>query len=163
MSSTSVEYNGKVRTPSVTVKDANGITLKKDDDYTVEMPSVRKNVGKYAVKITLKGNYTGSKTLNFTINPPKRGLSKLTAGKKKLTATWKVQKSQTSGYQLLVSSSSKFKSYRKVTVKSYKTKKTTVSKLKSKKVYYVKMRTYKKVGKTTYYSGWSSVKKVRVK
>ena len=163
LSSTSVEYNGKVRTPSVTVKDANGITLKKDVDYTVKYASGRKYVGKYAIKITLKGNYTGSKTLNFTINPPKRGLSKLTAGKKKLTASWKAQKSQTTGYQLLVSSSSKFKSYKKVTVKSYKTTKTTVSKLSSKKYYYVKMRTYKKVGSTTYYSGWSSVKKVKVK
>ena len=44
-------------------------------------------------------------------------------------------------------------------------KKTTFAdkKAKKKKTYYVRIRTYKKVSGKTYYSGWSSVKKVKIK
>ena len=35
--------------------------------------------------------------------------------------------------------------------------------LKSKKTYYVKIRSYKKVGKKKYYGAWSKVKKVKIK
>lgn len=70
LSTTSYTYNGKVKTPSVTVKDSKGNKLKKDTDYTVSYTtSGRKNIGTYKVKVTLKGNYSGSKTLSFTINP----------------------------------------------------------------------------------------------
>ena len=48
----------------------------------------------------------------------------------------------------------------KVTVK---TTSYTIKKLKKKKTYYVRIRTYKKVSGKTYYSGWSSVKKVKIK
>lgn len=67
LSATSYTYNGKVKTPSVVVKDSKGKTLKKDTDYTVTYSSGRKAVGTYKVKITFKGYYSGTKTLSFKI------------------------------------------------------------------------------------------------
>ena len=69
LSKTSYTYNGKVQTPSVIVKDSKGNTLKKNTDYTVTYASGRKNAGTYKVIVKMKGNYTGTKTLSFKINP----------------------------------------------------------------------------------------------
>ncbi len=163
LSKTSYTYNGKVQTPSVTVKDSKGRTLKKNTDYTVTYAKGRKNVGKYAVKITFKGKHSGSKTLYYTIKPKATSISKLTAGKKKFTVKWKKQTSQTTGYQIQYSTSSKFKSAKTVTVSKNKTTSKSISKLKAKKKYYVRIRTYKTVGKTKYYSSWSKAKTVTTK
>lgn len=51
-------YNGKVKKPSVIVKDSNGTKLKKGTDYSITYAKGRKKVGKYTVKITLKGENT---------------------------------------------------------------------------------------------------------
>ena len=67
LSNTSYIYDGKVKTPTVTVKDSAGKTLTKDTDYTVSYASGRKNLGSYTVTITMKGNYSGTKTLTFKI------------------------------------------------------------------------------------------------
>lgn len=69
LSATSYMYNGKVKSPSVVLKDASGKTLKKNTDYTVTYASGRKKVGTYKVTVKLKGNYSGTKTLTFTIKP----------------------------------------------------------------------------------------------
>ncbi len=69
LSTTSYTYNGKVKTPTVIVKDSAGNTLKKNTDYTVTYPSGRKNAGTYKVKVTFKGKYSGTKYLTFKINP----------------------------------------------------------------------------------------------
>ena len=62
-----VTYNGSAQTPTVTVKD--GITtLTSGTDYTVSY-SNNTNAGTATVTITGMGNYTGTKTANFTINP----------------------------------------------------------------------------------------------
>ncbi len=163
LSKTSYTYNGKTQTPSVTVKDSKGKTLKKNTDYTVTYAKGRKNVGKYAVKITFKGKYSGSKTLYYTIKPKATSISKLTAGKKKFTVKWKKQTSQTTGYQIQYSTNKNFKSTKTVTVSKNKTTSKTISKLKAKKKYYVRIRTYKTVGKTKYYSSWSKAKAVTTK
>jgi len=163
LSKISYTYNGKVQTPSVTVKDSKGKTLGKNTDYTVTYAKGRKNVGKYAVKITFKGKYSGSKTLYYTIKPKSTSISKLTAGKKRFVAKWKKQTSQTTGYQIQYSTNKNFKSAKTVTVSKNKTTSKTISKLKAKKKYYVRIRTYKTVGKTKYYSSWSKVKSVTTK
>ncbi len=67
LSTTIYRYDGKVKSPTVTVKDSKSKTLKKDVDYTVTYASGRKNVGKYAVTVNLIGNYSGTKTLYFNI------------------------------------------------------------------------------------------------
>ena len=164
ISATAYTYSGGVKTPSVTVKDANGNALHNKTDYIVQYASGRKNVGTYKVIVTLKDNYSGKKTLSFTINPKGTVISSLSKSKKAFTAKWKKQSAQTSGYQLLYSTNSKFKSRNKyVTVSSYKTTSKTIKKLAAKKKYYVKIRTYKNVSGKKYYSGWSAAKTVVTK
>lgn len=165
LSKTKYTYNGKKQTPSVTVKDSKGKELKVNTDYKVKLPSGRKNVGTYEVKITFKGSkYSGSKTLSYTINPKSTKLSKVSAKKKGFEAKWKKQSTQTKGYQIQYSTDSKFKSGNKtVTVNKNSTTKKTISKLKAKKKYYVRIRTYKTVGKQKYYSDWSKGVKVTTK
>ena len=165
LSKTKYTYNGKKQTPFVTVKDSKGKELKVNTDYKVKLPSGRKNVGTYEVKITFKGSkYSGSKTLSYTINPKSTKLSKVSAKKKGFEAKWKKQSTQTKGYQIQYSTDSKFKSGNKtVTVNKNSTTKKTISKLKAKKKYYVRIRTYKTVGKQKYYSDWSKSVKVTTK
>lgn len=160
--STSVyTYNGKVKTPGVKVS-VNGTVLTKDN-YSVSYGKGRKNVGKYTVKVTLKNDYAGSKTVSFKINPPKSAVKKLKKGKKSFTVYVKKQSKQTSGYQVQYSTSKKFKSPKTKSLTSYKKTKLKVKKLKKHKKYYVRVRTYKKVGKAKYYSSWSSAKSVKTK
>ena len=45
-------------------------------DYTVSYPKGMKNVGKYTVKVTLKGNYSGSKSMTYNINTKGTSVSK---------------------------------------------------------------------------------------
>ena len=164
ISATAYTYSGGVKTPSVTVKDANGNALYNKTDYIVQYASGRKNVGTYKVIVTFKDNYSGKKTLSYTINPKGTAISSLSKSKKAFTAKWKKQSAQTSGYQLLYSTNSKFKSRNKyVTVSSYKTTSKTIKKLAAKKKYYVKIRTYKSVSGKKYYSGWSAAKTVVTK
>ena len=167
LSKTAYTYNGKVQRPGVTVKNSKGKALKNGTDYTVSYPKGMKNVGKYTVKVTLKGNYSGSKSMTYNINPKGTSVSKVTAAKKGFKVTWKKQATQTTGYQVQYSTSSKFKSAKTVTISKNKTTSKSVSKLSAKKKYYVRVRTYKTVkigGKSVkLYSGWSKAKSVTTK
>jgi len=162
LSATSYTYNGKVKKPSVTVKNSKGNKIG-SQYYSVSYSKGRKNVGKYTVTIKFKGNYTGTIKKTFTIKPKSTSISKLTAGKKKFTVKWKKQTSQTTGYQIQYSTNKNFKSAKTVTVSKNKTTSKAVSKLKAKKKYYVRIRTYKTVGKTKIYSSWSKAKTVTTK
>ena len=167
LSSTSYTYNGKTKTPGVTVKDKKGRKLKKGTDYTVKYSSGRKNVGRYAVKVTFKGNYTGSKTVYYYIIPKSTSISRVSALRKGFKLSWKKQKTQTTGYQIQYSTSKKFKKAKAVNVSKNKTTSKSIKKLSSKKKYYVRVRTYKKVkinGKTKkVYSSWSKTKTVKTR
>ena len=167
LAKTSYVYDGKVKKPAVVAKNnkSEKITSK---DYTVKYAAGCKNVGTYTVKVTFKGDYKGTFTKTFNINPKGTSLSKVKAAKKSFSATWKKQSKQTSGYQLQYSTNKKFaKSVKTSTISKNTTVKKTVKKLSAKKTYYVRVRTYKnvKVGKKTVklYSGWSKVKAVKTK
>ena len=69
LSQTNYIYDGKNKTPKVTVKDANGKQLVKNVDYKTSIASSRSNIGKYYVKVTLIGNYEGTKNVYFYIRP----------------------------------------------------------------------------------------------
>ena len=159
LSSTALVYNGKVRTPSVIVKDSKGNTLKKDTDYTVKYSSGRKNPGTYKVTVTFKGNYSGKKTLSFKINPKATAFTSLTPGKGKATLKWKAVSGVT-GYEVWYYSTAKGKY-----VKDGVTTRTSYSftGLASGKTYKLKVRTYKTVSGTKYYSAFSTVKTVKAK
>ena len=66
INSKTLTYNGNAQTPILTVKDGNTV-LKNGIDYTVAYLN-NKNAGIATARITGKGNYTGSKNANFTIN-----------------------------------------------------------------------------------------------
>ena len=168
LSAVNYTYDGKTKQPTVTVKDSKGKTLKKGTDYTVSYGSGCKNVGRYTVKVTLKGNYSGTKSLTYNINPKGTSISKVTAAKKGFKAAWKKQAIQTTGYEVQYSTTSNFKKGNKTaTVSKNKTTSKSVGKLSAKKKYYVRVRTYKTVkvnGKNIkLYSGWSKAKSVTTK
>ncbi len=164
LSASSYTYNGKKKTPSVTVKDTKGKKLTEGTDYTVKYSKGRKSPGKYTVTVTFKGNYSGTKKLTFKIIPKKTVLSKVKAGSKNFTVLWKTVSGVT-GYEVQYSTSEKFtkKTTKTATVKKSSAKKYTIKKLKKGKKYYVKVRAYKIVSGKKLYGAWSTVKSVKVR
>ena len=153
-------YTGKNITQSVKVK-YNGKTLKSGIDYTVSYSS-NKNVGTATVKITGKGQYGGTVSKTFKINPAKQKIQKLTAKSKAFFIDW-AQKGSATGYEVQYTTNSKFTGAKKLDVANNKTDKMTISKLSANKKYYVKVRSYTLVKGTKYYGEWSAVKSVTTK
>ncbi|MBR0447239.1 MAG: fibronectin type III domain-containing protein [Clostridia bacterium] len=162
LSTTSYTYTGSVRKPSVVVKDSKGKTIS-SSNYTVTYASGRKNIGKYKVTVKMKGNYSGTKTLYFQINPAKTTLGTLTASTKALTVKWSKKTTQVTGYQIQYSTSKSFKSYTTKTISKNSITGIKLTGLKAKTTYYVRIRTYKTVGSVKYYSGWSTIKYKKTK
>lgn len=78
--------------------------------------------------------------------------------------TAKMSTARITGYQVQTATDKNFKKNVKAySAKGYNTASKKFSGLKSKTTYYVRVRTYMKVGTTTYYSGWSKYKAVKVK
>ena len=75
-------YDGKVKTPTVTVTSADGETVD-SANYDISYANGRKDAGTYDVKVTFKGNYTGSLTTKFTIAKANQSL-KIKSPKKKM-------------------------------------------------------------------------------
>ena len=74
LSSQAFTYSGAEQKLAVTVKDADGNKID-SSNYDV-LYSNNKNAGKATVKITFKGSfYSGTKTINFTINKAKNKLT----------------------------------------------------------------------------------------
>lgn len=156
-------YNGKVRTPSVIVKGSDGKTIG-SSNYTVSYSSGRKNVGKYSIKVKLKGRYyEGTLSNKFTINPKATSITKLIAKSKSFTVKWKKQTTQVTGYQIQYSTSKSFSSKTTKTITKNSATSATYKRLKGKKKYYVRIRTYKTVSGAKYFSSWSSAKTIKTK
>ena len=160
LSTSTYAYDGKAKKPGVTVK-LNGKTLKNGTDYSVTYSNNTK-VGTAKVTIKGKGNYSGTVTKTFKINPAKQEIQKLTAKSKAFFVDW-AQKGSATGYEIQYATNSKFTSAKKVTITNKKTDKTTVSKLSGKKKYYVRVRSYTTVKGTKYYGAWSASKSVTTK
>lgn len=121
------------------------------------------------VSVSPSTSNSGS-SANSTAKPVKvttkaTSITKLAKGKKSFTVKWKAQKKYASGYQVQWSTNKKFtkKTTKSKFVKGAKKTSLKVTKLKGGKKYYVKVRTYKQVGKTKYYSSWSKVKTVKTR
>ena len=163
LSQESYTYNGKVQTPSVIIKGSDGKDIS-HTNYTISYSSGRKNIGHYSVQITFKGNYTGTVTKSFEINPKGTNLSKAKAGKKQATVKWKKQTKYTKGYQIQYSTSKSFANGTRIKNISGNNKTSfTIKKLKSKKTYYFRIRTYQNVSGGKCYSSWSKAKRLRIK
>lgn len=161
LSSSNVTYNGKVRKPSVTVKDADGKKLVEGTDYDVIYPDGMKLPGKYDIEIFFKGNYLGGKHLTFTIAP------KATTGVKakiltanSITLVWSKTTGAT-GYRVYQYSSSKgeYVLKKSLTGTSYK-----VTGLKEGTSYKFKIRPYTKENDgTVIWGDYSSTLSVKTK
>lgn len=163
LSDTKYTYDGKVKKPTVIIKDSKGNEIA-SSNYTVTYPSGRKNVGKYTVKVKFKGNYSGSESLTFTIKPPKTSISKVTSDSNAFTVKWAKKTTQVTGYEIQYSTSKTFaKGNKTVKVASAKAVSKTIKNLKANKTYYVRIRTYKIVNKVKYVSAWSAKKSVKIK
>ena len=153
-------FDGKVKTPSVTVK-LGSTALRNGIDYVVSYRN-NKNVGKATVVITGKGLYAGTITRTFVINPAKQEIQKLTAKSKGFYIDY-AAKGHATGYEIQYATNSSFSRAKKTVITSNKTDKVTISKLSGNKKYYVRVRTYTTVNGIKYYGAWSAVKTVTTK
>ena len=154
-------YTKEVKTPKVILYD--GDKKIAASNYTVTYPKGRKAVGTYAVKVKMQGNYSGSKTLYFTINPKNTKIKSVTSKRKSFVIKWKQRTSQVTGYQIRYSTSSKFtdNTTKTITIKTNKTVSKTVKSLKANKKYYVQLRTINTKGGKLYHSKWSKTQTVK--
>ena len=160
LSKTSYTYNGKAQKPKVVVKNSKGKLLTEGKDYTVKYQSGRKNPGTYTVTVTFKGNYSGKKTLTFTI-APKAPTLKASAAKKSAKLSWNKQTGAT-GYNIYMATSKNGKYKKIATVKNGKVSYTKAGLTKG-KTYYFKVAAYTASGGKTINGAYSAVKSVKVK
>ena len=123
------------------------------------------NGTKYTFKIVAKAA-TGDSTLSKSLvtyrvaRPAISSATNSTAGK--MTVKW-VKNAKATGYQIQYSTSKTFASGNKaVSVTSASTVSKVIGSLTKGKTYYVRMRTYKTVGSTKYWSAWSVAKTVKI-
>ncbi len=154
----SVSFTGSNITPSVTVKVA-GRTLTSGTDYTVSY-SNNKNVGKATVKITGKGNYSGSLSAKFDIVPAKQQIQKLETKYKGFYIDW-AQKGSATGYDVEYSVNANMSGAVSKHLTANKPDTLTVSGLAGDKTYYVRVRSYTNVNGKVYYGAWSDVKSIK--
>ncbi len=149
------KYTGKAVKPAVVLK-YNGEKLIKGTDYTAAYKNNIK-IGTAKILITGKGNYTGTKEITFRIIPKGVAISSVSAGKQQLTVKWK-KGSNITGYQLEYSTKKDFSASKKLTVTKAGTTQKGIRDLQAKKTYYIRIRTYKTMSGTKYFSAWSAVK-----
>ena len=154
----SVSFTGSNITPSVTVKVA-GRSLTNGTDYTVSY-SNNKNVGKATVKITGKGNYSGSLSAKFDIVPAKQQIQKLETKYKGFFVDW-AQKGSATGYDVEYSVKANMSGAVSKHLTANKPDTLTVSGLAGDKTYYVRVRSYTNVNGKVYYGAWSDVKSIK--
>lgn len=151
-------YTGKVRNPKIIVTNKMGNTVD-SKYYTVTYSEGRKEIGKYTVTVEFKERYTGKYVLTFSIIPKKTSIVKLTAKDSAFKVKWeKVEEAR--WYEIRYSTTNDFSKNAKTKRVSNNYTSSTVRDLKANTTYYVKMRTYKKVGDVRFYSGWTPVEEI---
>nr|WP_296156276.1 hypothetical protein [uncultured Blautia sp.] len=160
LTTTAYTYNGKAKRPGVVVTDVNGRTIG-SSSYTVSYNRDAVSAGRHKVTITFRGNYSGTVTRTYTINPKGTSISKLSKVKRGFKVKVRKQAAKTAtGYQVQYCIRSNFRGAK---TKTFRGTSFTVNRLKKKRVYYVRVRTYKKSGRRTYYSSWSAPKAVKTR
>ncbi|MBR6472206.1 MAG: fibronectin type III domain-containing protein [Firmicutes bacterium] len=159
-------YTGKALKPKYTLK-YNGKTVSKAG-YKVKYYN-NKDVGQATIRISDKSDDYYYRDLTFRITPKKTSISSLKGVSKGVSVKWKTKTGKMStsridGYQIQVATNKYFTKNKKTKkVAGYKKSSYKVTGLKAKTTYYVRVRTYMKIGRTTYYSGWSKVGSVKTK
>lgn len=154
LSNTTYTYNGFAKTPGVTVTYNNKV-LKKSTDYTVKYAAGRVNVGKYKVRVVLKGNYSGAKNAYFKIVPAATTITSLKSTQNSFTVNWKVSTKQVEGYKIEYSKNADFSNSKTVIIRKNTTGSYTVKNLSANTKYYVRVKTYFKTDEKTFFSAWS--------
>ena len=149
-------YTGKAIKPNPKITlDPIG-QLKKGTDYTLSYKNNTK-IGTATITVTMKGRYTGTKTLKFKIVP---AATKLKASKSggKFNLSWS-KVSGVDGYQIYYSTNggSTYKSAGNVSGSKTSAKLS----LDTSKKHVFKIRAYKKVNGTKYYGAWSDTVTVK--
>ena len=158
VSTNSYVFDNTAKKPSVTVK-IGGKALKNGSDYTVSYLNNTK-VGTATVRITGKGDYTGTITRNFTINPAKQQIQKLETRYKGFYIDW-AQKGSATGYDVEYSVNANMNGAASRHLTANKPDTLTVSGLAGDKTYYVRVRSYTNRNGKVYYGAWSDVKSIK--
>ncbi len=156
LSATAFEYNGKEQKPTVTVK-YNGKALNEKTDYTVSYLN-NTNIGTAKVTVTGVGRYVGTVSKTFAIKLP--AVKNFKISKKtdnSATFTW-TRNADASGYIIEKYSGGKWVQLTKLTSNSKLTY--TASKLGAATTYSYRIKAYKTVGKSVYYSNVSATAKM---
>lgn len=153
-------YTGKAITPGVKVVYGSTV-LKKGKDYSVAY-SNNKKPGIATAKITGIGAYKGSYKATFKIRPVQAKIQKLSVKKRKITVKI-AQDKNASGYEIQYAANSSFKSAKKISVNGNKAVTKQTPSLKASTKYFVRVRSYKKVGSQKITSVWSAPKSIRTK
>ncbi len=158
LSQTKFSSTGVQHKPEVTILDCKGKVLAKEN-YTL---TYRNNVkiGKASATVTLRGNYSGEKTLAFKIVPMRvKGVVIKSNTKNQATISFNAQEGVLA-YQVYFSTE-KNGPYRKLG--TTKTPRFTATQLESGRTYYFKVRAYSKINGELYKGAFSTGKYVKVK
>lgn len=149
-------YTGKAITPNITVTCGDTI-LKKGTDYTVSYKN-NTEVGVATATITGKNTYIGTKKITFRILPNQvTGLKAAKHYTNALSLTW--NRNTSGGNYLIYRSTALNGTYERIaTIKNNATTTFQDTKLNAGQCYYYKIRSYKKIGDSTYFGALSSAK-----
>ena len=160
LSATTYTYNGNAKRPNVTVTDAKGKTISRSY-YNVSYDRDSKSAGRHTVRVTFKGNYSGTLSRSYTINPQATYITRLSRLPKGFAVNLRRLSSATAtGYQVQYSL---YRNFKGAKVKVLRGTSMNIRGLQGNKNYYVRVRAYKRSGGRAYYSAWSGVKTVRTR
>ena len=160
LSATTYTYNGNAKRPNVTVTDAKGKTISRSY-YNVSYDRDSKSAGRHTVRVTFKGNYSGTLSRSYTINPQATYITRLSRLSKGFAVNLRRLSSATAtGYQVQYSL---YRNFKGAKVKVLRGTSMNIRGLQGNKNYYVRVRAYKRSGGRAYYSAWSGVKTVRTR
>lgn len=148
----SYAYSGKEQKPEPVVT-YNGMTLKKDVDYSIESYSSNIYPGTASVKLIGQGNFTGSKTADFYIT----SVVSLASNKRTtstITLTW-TKNLNVTGYEIQMYKSSSKTWETVATIKDKNTTTYAKKDLSSGTTYKFQIRTYVDASDGRHYGEWS--------
>lgn len=156
LKNTSLSYTGKINKPSVRVKNVKGYSVN-TKNYTILYSKTPKDIGTYTATITFSGWYSGTVKLKFKIIPATPTIEKTKTNKDGTVSVKCETLGTVDGWQIKYSKNKNFPDDKTTIIKvnnsiaNYK-----IRNMKDGTKYYIKVRTYKNVGGTIYYSNWST-------
>ena len=141
-SNSNIIYISK-RTGKMTIKKPGKVTITINAGSTAFYKAAKKRVTVYAV-------------------PKKQILQRVRKSGRRIKVTVKKDVKAT-GYQVVTSTNKKFKRNKKSVISKSNRRLSMTLRQKGKGIYYVKARSYIKIGKKSYYAPWSKVKKITLK